>query len=152
MSYTYDMNKGKMKILIICTGNSCRSQIAHGFLQSFDNRMEVYSAGTEPAAQVNRKAVEVMQEAGVDISRHTPVRLDTYLTETWDYVITVCDHANETCPLFTGKVKNRLHIGFEDPSKVTGTDVHIMHEFRRVRDEIKKKFYELYFEQIKSKL
>ena len=79
-----------MKILILCTGNSCRSQMAHGFLQSFDASLEVYSGGTEPAAQVNPKAVEVMKEAGIDISSHTPVSVRTYLDQAWDYVITVC--------------------------------------------------------------
>ena len=93
-----------MKILILCTGNSCRSQMAHGFLQSFDASLEVYSGGTEPAAQVNPKAVEVMKEAGIDISSHTPVSVRTYLDQAWDYVITVCGGANESCPAFTGKV------------------------------------------------
>jgi arsenate reductase (thioredoxin) len=141
-----------MKILILCTGNSCRSQMAHGFLQSFDRNIEVRSAGTEPAGQVNRKAVKVMQEAGIDISSHTPRRVDQYLNEEWDYVITVCDNANETCPAFFGKVKNRLHIGFEDPSHATGTEEHIWSEFRRVRDEIKEAFYKFYSEQIKPRL
>ncbi len=133
-----------MKILILCTGNSCRSQMTHGFLQSFDKNIEVCSAGTEPAKQVNQKAVKVMKEAGVDISHHTPKMVDQYLNDEWDYVITVCDHANETCPLFSGKVKHRLHIGFEDPSHATGSDEFIWSEFRRVRDEIRNKFYELY--------
>jgi arsenate reductase (thioredoxin) len=141
-----------MKILILCTGNSCRSQMAHGFLQSFDKSIKVYSAGTEPAGQVNQKAVKVMQEAGIDISCHTPKMVDQYLDDEWDYVVTVCDNANETCPAFFGKVKNRLHIGFEDPSHATGTEDHIWSEFRRVRDEIKDAFYELYVEQIKPQL
>lgn len=135
----------KMKILILCTGNSCRSQMAHGFLQSFDNRITVCSAGTEPAKQLNRKAVQVMKEAGIDISHHTPKLVDQYLPDEWDFVITVCDHANETCPVFSGKVKTRLHIGFEDPSHTTGTEEFIMSEFRRIRDLIKVelgKFYE----------
>ncbi len=138
-----------MKILILCTGNSCRSQMAHGFLQSFDNSITVRSAGTEPAAQVNPKAVQVMLEAGIDISNHTPHRVDQYLSDEWDYVITVCDHANETCPAFLGKVKTRLHIGFEDPSNATGTDEFVMSEFRRVRDEIRSRFFELYKAEIK---
>lgn len=141
-----------MKILILCTGNSCRSQMAHGFLQSFDRRMEVRSAGTMPAKQVNQQAVKVMQEVGIDISHHTPKMVDQYLQEEWDYVITVCDHANETCPAFFGKVKNRLHIGFEDPSQATGTEAFIWHEFHRVRDEIRVTFHALYLEQIKPKL
>jgi arsenate reductase len=141
---------GKIKVLILCTGNSCRSQMAHGFLQSFDKSIEVHSAGTEPAKQVNLKAIKVMQEIGIDISHHFPKMVDRYLSDEWDYVITVCDNANETCPVFFGKVKNRLHIGFEDPSHATGTDEHIWNEFRRVRDEIKESFYKLYVEQIKQ--
>lgn len=141
-----------MNILILCTGNSCRSQMAHGFLQSFDSRLTVRSAGTEPAPQVNPKAIKVMRESGIDISSHKPGMVDQYLHEEWDYVITVCDHANETCPLFSGKVKYRLHIGFEDPSHATGNDEFIWSEFRRVRDEIKNAFYKLYIEEIKPQL
>ncbi len=137
-----------MKILILCTGNSCRSQMAHGFLRSFDKSIEVYSAGTEPAKQVNLKAVKVMQEVGIDISHHTPTMVDQYLNDEWDYVITVCDSANETCPAFYGKVKNRLHIGFEDPSHAAGTDEFIWSQFRRIRDEIKEKFYDFYMKII----
>ncbi len=138
-----------MNVLILCTGNSCRSQMAHGFLQSFDKNLTVRSAGTEPASQVNPKAVKVMYEAGIDISHHKPTLVDEYLNEEWDYVITVCDHANETCPAFFGKVKNRLHIGFEDPSHATGTEEFIRSEFIRVRDEIKEAFYNFYIENIK---
>jgi arsenate reductase (thioredoxin) len=141
-----------MKILILCTGNSCRSQMAQGFLQSYNKKVEVQSAGTEPASQVNPKAVKVMSEAGIDISHHAPKLVDQYLKDEWDYVITVCDHANETCPMFLGKVKNRLHIGFEDPSHIAGSEEFIWGEFRRIRDEIKNKFYKLYIEQIKPQL
>src|SRR5512133_524392 len=98
-----------MKVLILCTGNSCRSQIAHGFLQSFDKNITVRSAGTEPANQINPIAIKVMKEANVDISHNTPKSVDQYLDEKWDYVITVCDMANETCPAFLGKVSHRLH-------------------------------------------
>ena len=107
-----------MRILILCTGNSCRSQMAHGFMQSFDSRLDVFSAGTEPA----------------------------------DYVITVGGGANETCPVFTGRVMHRLHIGFDDPSRAMGTPEFIAGEFRRVRDEIKTRFYRLYAEEIKPQL
>ena len=141
-----------MKILIICTGNSCRSQMAQGFLQSFDARLDVKSAGTEPAGKVNSKAVKVMAEAGIDISQHLPAKVETYLNDEWDYVITVCDHANETCPVFTGKVKHRLHIGFEDPSKAEGTEEFVMGEFRRIRDQIKKEFYQFFNNNIKNNL
>ncbi len=141
-----------MKILILCTGNSCRSQMAHGFLQSFDEKLKVFSAGTEPAKQVNKKAVEVMREVGIDISSHTPKSVEQYLDEEWDYVITVCGGAKETCPAFIGKVKNRLHIGFEDPSQVEGTEEFVMSEFRRIRDQIKEEFYKLYIEKIRPVL
>jgi len=141
-----------MKVLILCTGNSCRSQMAHGFLQSFDQGLTVCSAGTEPARQVNQKAVKVMQEIGIDISHHTAKMVDQYLSEEWDYVITVCDDANETCPAFFGKVKHRLHIGFEDPSHAVGSEEFIWSEFIRVRDEIKEGFCKLYVEQIKPQL
>lgn len=141
-----------MKVLILCTGNSCRSQMAHGFLQSFDNSLVVRSAGTEPAVQVNPKAIRVMGESGIDISHHKPRLVDEYLNEEWDFVITVCDHANETCPLFSGKVKHRLHMGSEDPSHATGSDEFIWSEFRRIRDEIKNAFYNLYIDQIKPLL
>lgn len=133
-----------MRILILCTGNSCRSQMAHGFMQSFDSRLEVHSAGTLPGPEVNPKAIQVMAEVGVDISGNTPKSVDRYLGDSWDYVITVCDDANETCPFFPGKVHNRLHMGFEDPSKAVGTDEFIISEFRRVRDLIRKEFYEFY--------
>jgi arsenate reductase (thioredoxin) len=139
-----------MKILILCTGNSCRSQMAQGFLQSFNSDLAVSSAGTEPAKQINQKAVQVMNEAGIDISHHKPKLVDQYLKNEWDYVITVCDDANETCPVFVGKVKHRLHMGFEDPSKTQGSDEYIMSEFRRVRDQIKKAFQNLYNDKIKS--
>lgn len=140
-----------MRVLILCTGNSCRSQMAHGFLQSFDKRLDVHSAGTKPAARVNPKAVEVMMEAGVDISAHTPKSVDIYLNEPWDYVITVCGGANETCPMFTGEVGKRLHIGFDDPSDAVGSDEFVMSEFRRVRDEIKEGFERFYTAVIAEK-
>ncbi len=133
-----------MKVLILCTGNSCRSQMAQGFLQSFDRKIEVHSAGTEPAKQVNPNAIKVMKETGIDISHHNPKLVDQYLKDEWDYVITVCDHANETCPIFLGKVKHRLHIGFDDPSSFAGSEEYILAEFRRIRDEIKERFNEFY--------
>lgn len=138
-----------MNILILCTGNSCRSQMAHGFLQSFDKNLRVRSAGTQPASQVNARAAAVMNEVGIDLSSHYPKLVDQYLDEEWDYVITVCDHANETCPLFNGKVKHRLHLGFEDPSHASGTEDFIWSEFRRVRDLIKQRFFEFYTNEMK---
>ncbi len=133
-----------MRVLILCTGNSCRSQMAHGFLQSFDKNIEVHSAGTKPADRVNSKAVEVMGEVGIDLSRHTPKSVETYLNDEWDYVITVCGGANETCPMFVGKVGKRLHIGFDDPSEAVGDSDYVLSEFRRVRDEIREAFASLH--------
>ncbi len=138
-----------MKVLILCTGNSCRSQMAHGFLQSLDKNINVYSAGTEASGKLNEKAVSVMKEEGIDISYNTSDSIDKYLNEEWDFVITVCGGANEVCPAFIGKVKTRLHIGFDDPSFATGTDEYIWSEFRRVRDEIKETFTKFYIENIK---
>ena len=126
--------------------------MAHGFLQSFDKEIQVASAGTEASGKLNQKAVEVMKEIGVDISHHTSNSVDLYLNEEWDYVITVCGGANENCPTFSGKVKQRLHIGFDDPSHAEGTPEFIQSEFYRVRDEIKEAFYKLYVEEIKPKL
>lgn len=139
-----------MKVLILCTGNSCRSQMAHGFLQSFDKTIEVYSAGTEASGKLNTKAVQVMQEIGIDISQHTSDSVGKYLNDQWDYVITVCGGANEACPAFIGDVKHRLHIGFDDPSHAEGSEEFIMSEFHRVRDEIKDGFYKFYIENIKQ--
>lgn len=118
-----------MKILILCTGNSCRSQMAHGFLQSFDYKLEVFSAGTNPAEKVNPIAIKVMSEIGINLAHHTPKNVSLYLGQEWDYVITVCGGANENCPMFVGKVKNRLHIGFDDPSEATGIPDFIDSEF-----------------------
>ena len=124
--------------------------MAHGFLQSFSSNIEVHSAGTRPAAQVNPLAVEAMMEAGIDISSHTPKNVTEYLGQEWDYVITVCGGANESCPAFTGKVKHRLHIGFEDPSEAIGTPEFIKGEFRRIRNRIKAGFREFYHTNIEK--
>ncbi|MCE5204817.1 MAG: arsenate reductase ArsC [Porphyromonadaceae bacterium] len=140
----------KKRILILCTGNSCRSQMAHGFLQSFDPELDVHSAGTHASGRLNHKAVEVMKEAGIDISHHTSDPVDKYLDEEWDYVITVCGGANESCPAFNGKVKHRLHIGFDDPSAATGTPEFIQSEYIRVRDEIKEGFLDFYLKHIRE--
>jgi len=141
-----------MKVLILCTGNSCRSQMAHGFLQSFDKNISVFSAGTQASGKLNLKAVAAMKDAGIDISHHTSDSVDKYLKDEWDYVITVCGGANEECPAFFGKVKHRLHMGYDDPSHAEGTEEFIWSEFIRVRDEIKEGFYKLYTEQIKPQL
>lgn len=136
-----DLNTNKKyKVLFVCTGNSCRSQMAHGFIQLFHPDYDVHSAGTNPASQVNPKAIEVMNEIGIDLSSHYPKNVEIYLNKEWDYVITVCGGANESCPNFIGEVHNRLHIGFDDPSDIVGDEEYIMSEFRRVRDEIKNRF------------
>jgi arsenate reductase (thioredoxin) len=139
-----------MKILILCTGNSCRSQMAEGFLKSYDNNLNVYSAGTSPASKVHPKAIRVMAEEGIDISSHDPKLVDEFLKDSFDYVITVCGDAKENCPLFLGDVKERLHIGFEDPAKATGSEEEILQEFRRIRDEIKEGFYLFYKEKLQN--
>ena len=126
-----------MSILILCTGNSCRSQMAEGFLKSFDPALLVMSAGTDPSDNVHPKAVKVMQELGIDLSNHHPQKVDEYLDDAFDYVITVCGHAKENCPLFLGEVKKHLHIGFDDPAEATGSEEEILEEFRRIRDEIR---------------
>ena len=125
-----------MKILILCTGNSCRSQMAEGIIKSFDSKFEVYSAGTKPAKEVSPVAVKVMQEIGIDISKNYPKNADEFINQDFDYVITVCDNAKEICPVFTGDVKFNIHIGFDDPYEATGTEDEILLEYRRIRDEI----------------
>ena len=134
----------KSRILIVCTGNSCRSQMAEGFLKSFDSELEVYSAGTFPAGMVHPRAIAAMKEIGIDISTGHPKNIDRFLETKLDYVITVCDHARESCPVFAGTVNHRLHIGFDDPAEAIGTEEHVMSEFRRVRDEIRRRFGEFY--------
>lgn len=126
--------------------------MAHGFLQSFDPRLKVFSAGTEASGKLNPKAVEVMKEAGIDISHHTSDQVDMYLAEEWDYVITVCGGANENCPVFIGKVKHRLHMGYDDPSHAIGSPEFIQSEYYRVRDEIRDGFLNLYQERLKKEL
>jgi len=137
-----------MKILILCTGNSCHSQMAQGFLQSFDQNLTVCSAGTEASGKLNEKAVAVMKDTGIDISNHTSDSVEKYLNEEWDYVITVCGGANESCPMFTGKVKHRLHIGFDDPSHASGSEEFIHSEFIRVRNEIRDTFWKFYHQNL----
>jgi arsenate reductase len=123
-------------ILILCTGNSCRSQIAEGYLRQFaGNKANIYSAGIETHG-VNPRAIKIMAEDRVDISAHTSNHADEYLAITFDYVITVCDNANEACPFFPGNVK-RFHQNFPDPAKAMGSEEEIMQSFRHTRDLIK---------------
>jgi arsenate reductase len=140
----------KKRILILCTGNSCRSQMAEGFLKSFDPEMEVFSAGTKPASKVSTKAVNVMAEKGINISHERPKDVNEFIDKSFDYVITVCDNAKETCPVFSGKVQHRLHIGFDDPADAKGTEEEILSVFRRVRDEIESGFKQFYITDIKQ--
>lgn len=125
------------RILILCTGNSARSQMAEGIMRSLsDGKLEIYSAGTKPAGKVHPMAIEVMKEIGIDISTHYPKSVDQFLDESFDWVITVCDSANESCPFFSGDVKQRIHMGFEDPAAVVGDKEVIRARFRSVRDQI----------------
>ncbi len=140
-----------MKILILCTGNTCRSQMAEGFLKALDPKLKVYSAGTEPGEKVHPMAIVVMREAGIDLSRGYPKPAEIFITTPFDYVITVCDGARESCPVFTGEVKHRLHIGFDDPAEATGTEAEIRAVFIRVRDEIKRDFTKFYKEHVQNK-
>ncbi|MCX6151138.1 MAG: arsenate reductase ArsC [Ignavibacteriales bacterium] len=142
----------KERILILCTGNSCRSQMAEGFLKSFDPQLEVYSAGTNPAKQVSAKAIQVMKELGIDLGKNFPKKVDQFINEPFDYVITVCDNAKESCPVFIGKVGKQLHIGFEDPADAVGTEEEIIAVFRKIRDEIKERFYQFNMDELKHKL
>jgi arsenate reductase len=141
----------KKSILILCTGNSCRSQMAEGFLRSFDSSLEVFSAGTKPAEAVHPLAVKVMREEWIDISLNMPKSVDEFLGRAFDYVITVCAGANESCPVFIGKVEHRLHIGFDDPAEAQGTKEEVLAVFRRVRDEINQRFRQFYNENLKGK-
>ncbi len=125
-----------MRILILCTGNRCRSQMACGILKHIKPSFEVHSAGVRPATEVHPLAIQVMKEIGIDISNAQPKQVNEYLDQPWDYVITVCNHAKETCPLFHGNVKHKIHIGFDDPDAFVGSPEEVLPEFRRVRDEI----------------
>ncbi len=123
-------------ILVLCTGNSCRSQIAEGFLRHFaGGKANVYSAGVETHG-VNPRAIKIMAEAGIDISKHTSNNVDEYVSVPFDYVITVCDNAKERCPYFPTNAE-KFHYNFPDPAKATGTEDEILEEFRRVREMIK---------------
>ena len=126
----------KRKILVLCTGNSCRSQIAEGYLRHFaGNNAEIYSAGVETHG-VNLKAIKIMMEDGIDISKHTSNNIDEYYNIEFDYVITVCDNAKERCPFFPSKAQ-KFHHNFPDPAKATGTEEEIEEQFRQVRQLIK---------------
>jgi len=137
-----------MRILILCTGNSCRSQMAEGIMRNLNPKMEVFSAGTRPEKQVNKYAIKVMSEIGIDISQHYPKLVDGFVSQPFDYVITVCDNAKEDCPVFIGKVGKRSHIGFEDPADAKGSEEEIISVYRKIRDQIKKRFTKFYKEEM----
>ena len=123
-------------ILVLCTGNSCRSQIAEGYLRHFaGEKAEIYSAGIETHG-VNPRAISIMKEDGIDISKHTSNNIDEYLDIDFDFVITVCDNAKEHCPIFPTKAK-KFHYNFPDPAKSKGTEEEVLEEFRQVRQMIK---------------
>ena len=136
-----------VRALVLCTGNSARSQMAEGFLRSFDPRLEVFSAGTKPAPEVHPMAVAAMKEVGIDISAGYPKSVDGFLGSQFDFVFTVCGNADQACPPFLGRVGQRVHIGFDDPAAKPS-----MEEFRRVRDEIRARFFEFYQKEIQNLL
>jgi arsenate reductase len=129
----------KLKILFLCTGNSCRSQMAEGWARQLKGaEIDPYSAGVDPHG-MNPRAIKVMAESGVDITTHHSKHVDELKDIPFDYVVTVCDHANETCPLFPGKTK-KIHVGFEDPprlAKTSGSEEEALTHYRRVRDQIR---------------
>ena len=136
----------KKRVLFLCTHNSCRSQMAEGLVNHFlGDRFEAFSAGTE-ATKVNLLATQVMLELGIDISGHRSKILDEFAGELFDYVITLCGDANEKCPLFFGGVQ-RMHLGFDDPSRLPGSDDEVLPEYRRVRDEIRQRLTKFFTEE-----
>lgn len=137
----------RKRILIYCTGNSCRSQMAEGWLTSFDDRLEVYSAGTKPERKLSPFAMKVMEEVGIDISYHYPKSVQNFVNQDFDYVISVCDNAKNICPTFIGNVKKYLHIRFDDPADASGSEEEILMVYRKVRDLIRDDFYN-FFKQL----
>jgi len=124
--------------------------MAEGFLRSFDETLEVHSAGTNPAKKINPLTVKVMKEVGIDVSKAIPKDVANFINDSFDFVVTVCDHAKETCPVFIGRVKKHLHLSFIDPAEAKGTEEKIMSEYREVRDEIKRSFRQFYRTKLKS--
>jgi arsenate reductase len=125
------------KVLVLCTGNSCRSQMAEGLINArLGDRFVAYSAGTQPSGYVHPKAIEVMGELSIDLSQNESKSTDLFKGQYFDHVITVCDSAKETCPVWLGQAGQKSHIGFYDPAEATGTDEEVTAVFRQVRDEI----------------
>ncbi len=135
----------KIRMFVLCTGNSARSQMTEGFLRSFDPKLEVYSAGTKPGPRVNPFAIQ----AGIDIPEGKPKSVNQFPGDSFDYVITVCDDADKNCPNFRGKVGKRRHMGLPDPAKATGTDEEKIAVFRKVRDDTRVRFRELYEKELR---
>jgi len=125
--------------------------MAEGFLKSLGPELEVHSAGTQPSVHVNPAAIQVMQEIGIDISHGLPKNVSQFLSDSFDYVITVCDDADQNCPVFTGRVKHRLHIGFADPARAVGSQEEVLAVFRTVRDQIKARFSQFYNRTVKPR-
>ena len=140
-----------MKILILCTGNSCRSQLAEFYLKSLDPNLEVHSAGTNPAQAIHPMALELLREAEISHVGGKAKNLDSFLTQSFDFVITVCGAAEENCPSFTGQVKQRLHLGFDDPAALEGSGKEIKRGFLRIFKEIQEVFDDFYQDLEKQK-
>lgn len=140
-------NPTKKRVLILCTGNSCRSQMAEGIATHlFSDQYEVFSAGTHPST-VNPNAIEVMKELNIDISNYRSKNLLEFIDQQFDYIMTVCGNADQACPVFPGPAK-RIHWGFSDPVHATGTKEEILSEFRKVRDDIDQKFKKDWLNQL----
>lgn len=137
------------KILILCTGNSCRSQMAEAFLRSFGPELEVYSAGTHPEKNINPNTITVMKEIGIDVAGQYPKNVNEFIDNSFDYVVTVCDDAQKTCPVFTGKVRKQLHLSFLDPAATKGSKEKVLNEYREVRDELRSAFRHFYDSKLK---
>jgi arsenate reductase len=136
------------RVLFLCTGNSCRSQMADGIINhDYAGQVEAFSAGTESGG-LNQKAIEVMAELGINISTNRSDHLDKYQGQTFDYVITLCGDPHDKCPLFVGGAE-RIHIGFDDPPKATGTEEEVMNVYRRVRDEIREQLGAYFRQKLK---
>lgn len=140
-----------VKILLLCTGNSCQSQMAEGFLRSFDTDLEVYSAGSFPDTRIHSKAIKVMREEGIEIKYQEIQHVGVFLMHDFDYIITVCDDIRKNCPPFKGKIGQKLHISIEDPCRKKGTDNEITETFRNVRNQIKEKFLQFYTQNLVEK-
>ncbi len=140
-----------MKVLILCTGNSCRSQMGEAILRDLNSELTVVSAGTKIATEVHPLAVKAMAEIGIDIKDLRPKMVDLFLEDGVDFLISVCSGAKDACPAFLGPVGKRVHIGFDDPAYAEGNEEEIMNVFRRVRDEIRRDFAKFNEEYILNK-